>query len=253
MREHSKHARPAVGVAAVAISAGVLWYVTQSASTHALLRADANDIPAIPRLMQYGTSLGRAVYRTSCVSCHGPEGEGDPRFGAPNLRDQDWLYSTGLPAEIERTVTYGIRSGHPKARNMTSMPAYARAAPLQGQHLPSLTPAQISDLVEYLVSLSGHQTGIAARNRGKKLFSTTAGCSDCHAEDARGDGSIGAPNLTDQIWLYGDGGRAAIADSISRGRQGVCPAQVNRLSVAEIREVALYVYTLSRPFESKVD
>ena len=257
MRSRSRYARRAVGagVVAVAISAGVFWYVTENASARALLRTDPNGIPEIGGLMQFGTSQGRAVYRASCVSCHGPGGEGDPSLGVPNLRDQDWLYATGSPAEIERTVAYGIRSRHPKAWNLTAMPAYARAVPLQGQNLPSLTPTQISDLVEYLISLSGRQTDVAASDRGKRLFTITAGCFDCHAEDARGDVSIGAPNLTDQIWLYGDGSRAAIADSISHGHQGVCPAQVNRLSAMEIREVALYVYTLSHPtlLEKKVD
>jgi cytochrome c oxidase cbb3-type subunit 3 len=255
MRSRSTHARRAVGVVALAIYAGVFWYLTESAPTRALLRTDPNAIPEIADLMQFGASHGRIVYRASCVSCHGPGGEGDPSLGVPSLRDQDWLYATGSPAEIERTVAYGIRSHHPKAWNLTAMPAYARAIPLQGQNLPSLTPTQISDLTEYLVSLSGHQADVAASDRGKRLFTVAAGCFDCHADDARGDASIGAPNLTDQIWLYGDGSRAAIADSISYGHQGVCPAQVNRLSAAEIREVALYVYTLSHPvaFDKKVD
>jgi cytochrome c oxidase cbb3-type subunit III len=244
-----------LGLTAVALFAGISWYVTESASTRALLRTDPDRIPQIARLMRFGTSHGRAVYRVSCGSCHGPEGEGDPSLGVPNLRDQDWLYADGSPAEIERTIAYGIRSGHPKARNLTAMPAYARATPLLGQDLPSLTASQINDLAEYLLSLSGRQADVAASDRGKKLFKITAGCFDCHAEDARGDAAIGAPNLTDRIWLYGDGSRAAIVDSISYGHQGVCPAQVNRLSAAEIREVALYVYSLSHStrFKRNVD
>jgi cytochrome c oxidase cbb3-type subunit III len=255
MRPRSRKVGKAVCLGAVALFAGIFWYATESASARALLRTDPDRIPGIARLMRFGTSHGRTVYRASCESCHGPGGEGDPSLGVPNLRDQDWLYADGSPAEIERTVAYGIRSDHPKARNLTAMPAYARATPLRGQDLPSLTPSQINDLVEYLVSLSGHQADVAASDRGKKLFTITAGCFDCHAGDARGDAAIGAPNLTDSIWLYGDGSRAAIAGSISYGHQGVCPAQVNRLSAAEIREVALYVYSLSHPtqFEKKAD
>jgi cytochrome c oxidase cbb3-type subunit III len=256
MRACSRQSRHAIiGVLAVTAFAGAFWYLAESASTRALLRADLNGDVGLARLMQTSTSRGRAVFRTSCVSCHGPGGEGDPGLGVPNLRDQDWLFGTGSPAEIERIVAYGIRSHHPKAWNLTAMPAYASAAPLQGQSLPSLTPTEISDLVEYLVSLSGRQADVAGSDRGKKLFTTTAGCSDCHAADGRGDASIGAPNLTDQVWLYSDGSRAAITDSISHGHQGVCPAQVNRLSAAEIREVVLYVYSLSHPapFDNRVD
>jgi cytochrome c oxidase cbb3-type subunit III len=255
MRQRWKYARCIVGAFAVALFVGVFWYVNESMAARALLRTDSNHIPAISQLMQFGTSHGSAVYRGSCESCHGPGGEGDPNLGVPNLRDKDWLYANDSPAEIERTVAYGIRSRHPKARDLTAMPAYASATPLSGQQLPSLTPAQISDLVEYLVSLSGRAADVAASDRGKKLFKITAGCFDCHADDARGDAAIGAPNLTDNIWLYGDGSRAAIADSISHGHQGVCPAQAGRLTATEIREVALYVYSLSHPtpFDKKVD
>jgi cytochrome c oxidase cbb3-type subunit III len=237
----------AAGTVAVAVFAGVFWYVTENASTRALLRTDPDAIPGVTRLMQFGIPHGHTVYRANCMSCHGQEGEGDPNLGVPNLRDQDWLYGSGSIASIERIVAYGIRSRHPKAWNLTDMPAYARATPLQGQNLPSLTSTQINDLVEHLVSLSGRQADVDASDRGKKLFATQAGCFDCHAEDARGDGVIGAPNLTDRIWIYGDGSRAATADSISNGRRGICPAQVNRLTAAEIREAALYVYSLSHP------
>jgi cytochrome c oxidase cbb3-type subunit 3 len=255
MRHRSRHARCIVGAVAVAVFAGIIWYVTESVEARALLRADPNLIPGIAELMQFGTSHGHAVYRASCESCHGPGGKGDPSLGAPNLGDQDWLYANNSPAEIERTIAYGIRSRNPKARNLTAMPAYASATPLPGQELPSLTPPQINDLVEYLVSLSGRQADVAAADRGKILFKVTAGCFDCHADDARGDAAIGAPNLTDQIWLFGDGSRAAVAASIANGHQGVCPAQIDRLSAAEIREVALYVYSLSdpTPFDKRVD
>jgi cytochrome c oxidase cbb3-type subunit 3 len=234
-----------ISLMAITMFAGAFCYLADCTSTRAFLRADLNNSAALERWLQFGKSHGRIVFGAACVSCHGPDGTGDLSFGVPNLRDHDWLYGTGTPAEIERTVAYGIRSRHPKAWNLAAMPAYANAVPLQGQDLPSLTPTQINDLVEYLVSLSGRQADNGASERGKTLFTTTAGCFDCHAEDARGDVAIGAPNLADRIWLYGDGSRATIADSISRGRHGVCPAQANRLSAAEIREVSLYVYSLS--------
>jgi cytochrome c oxidase cbb3-type subunit 3 len=77
------------------------------------------------------------------------------------------------------------------------------------------------------------------------VYSDKGGCYDCHARDARGDGAIGAPNLTDSIWLYGDGGARWIYDSIAYGRAGVMPAWADRLSPAQVRAVSLYVYSLS--------
>ena len=79
------------------------------------------------------------------------------------------------------------------------------------------------------------------------MYSGEGGCYDCHSADGKGDAAIGAPNLADKVTLYGDGSREALFESIANGRQGVCPAFVNRLHPAAIREVALYVYLLSHP------
>ncbi len=223
----------------------VLWYATEERPAEALLRADPNAVPQDAGLMTFAAAGGATVFGVACAGCHGPQGVGDPRYGVPNLADRDWLYGAGSPAEIERTVTYGIRSRHPKAWNVSAMPAYARAVPMPGLDLPTLTPDDIRDVAAYVVGLSRDDVDPAARERGAKLFTDRAGCFDCHAADARGDASIGAPNLTDTIWLYGDGTPAAIVDSISFGRQGACPAQADRLSPTQIREVALYVYSLS--------
>jgi cytochrome c oxidase cbb3-type subunit 3 len=218
---------------------------------HRLVRADPNAVPNDPALMGLATRRGKAVYAQACAACHGAGARGDSSLGVPDLGDQDWLYGTGSPAEIERTVAYGIRSRYPKAWNLAAMPAYARPVPLLGQALPTLTPDEIHDLAEFLVNLEDDAADPAASDRGARLFNGAAGCYDCHSSDARGDPAIGAPDLADRIWLYGDGSRASIADSISFGRQGVCPAQIGRLSPAEIREVTLYVYDLSHPALAK--
>jgi cytochrome c oxidase cbb3-type subunit 3 len=70
---------------------------------------------------------------------------------------------------------------------------------------------------------------------------------DCHAVDARGDSAIGAPGLMGPSWIYGDGSRQALSASIAQGRHGVCPAWIDRFNPTAIREVAMYIYALSRP------
>ena len=242
--------RIVASLALVGAVAGAFWYATEIAPARSLLRLDPNAIPEQAGPMHFATAHGEKVFHAACASCHGAQGAGDQSLGVPNLTDADWLYGTGTPAEIERTISYGIRSRHPKARNLTAMPAYARDVPLPGQDWPALTPGEIGDLVAYVVSLSGSSEDVAASARGAALFTDKAGCFDCHAPDARGDAGVGAPNLTDAIWLYGDG-RAAIADSISYGRQGVCPAQAGHLRPAQIREAALYVYALSHRSPSR--
>ena len=234
------------GSAVAGLALGSAWYVREVAPASALLRADPNAVPQNADLMRFAVGRGETAFRAACAGCHGAEAAGDPHYGAPNLADADWLYGTGTPAEIERTITYGIRSHHPKAWNLAAMPAYARPVPLQGQNFPPLTPPEIADVVAYVASLSGGQADPTAIADGADLFTGKAGCFDCHAADARGDAGVGAPDLTDKAWLYGDSSRAAIMETVAYGRQGVCPAQVGSLTPTEIREAALYVYALGK-------
>jgi cytochrome c oxidase cbb3-type subunit 3 len=164
------------------------------------------------------------------------------------LSDTDWLYGTGSVSDIEQIIKYGIRSNHPKAWNLAIMPAYARAQPsVRDPKLQPLSPGNIRDLVEFLIREQGQAADAAAAGRGAQLFTGAGGCYDCHAVDAKGDSAIGAPNLADRITLYGDGSREALAMSIAYGRHGICPAWIGRMTAAGIREVAVYVYSLSQP------
>jgi len=231
---------------AVALVGATIWWFGAAWWTEGqLLRADPNGLPADPAMMRFALPRGHAIYDGYCATCHAAGGRGDPVRGMPALNDSDWLYGAGTPADIERTVAYGVRSRHPKAWNLAAMPAYAREVPSPTQALRPLSPAQISDLVEFLTQLQGDRADEKAAARGAALYAGQAGCYDCHAPDARGDPAIGAPNLTDRIWLYGDGTRAALYQSIAHGHAGVCPSWLGPLSAAEVREVALFVYALS--------
>jgi cytochrome c oxidase cbb3-type subunit III len=212
-----------------------------------LLRMDPDATQSDSALTAFAHDRGERLFEAHCAACHGLQGQGDPRRGIPALNDDDWLYGTGVPSDIEQIVKYGIRSNHPKAWNLAIMPAYATAVPsARDTKIPSLSPGNIRDLVEFLIHQQGRPADAAAAARGGELFTGSGGCYDCHAVDAKGDAAIGAPNLTDQVTLYGDGSRESLSMSISYGRHGVCPAWTQRISPAGIREVALFVYSLSR-------
>lgn len=213
-----------------------------------LLRADPGALPANGALVEFAAGRGELLFEARCAACHGTRGEGDPGRGIPALNDDDWLYGVGSVSDIEQIVKYGIRSYHPKAWNLAIMPAYATLHPSdRDAKIPSLSPAQIRDLIEFLFRQQGRGADADAAARGAALFAGVAGCYDCHAADAKGDSAIGAPNLTDAVTLYGDGSRESLGMSIAYGRHGVCPAWVKRISPGGIREVAVFVYSLSGP------
>ena len=213
-----------------------------------VLRHDPDTLPGERVLMPMAVWRGRLTYRSHCGSCHGADGAGDTGRGVPNLRDADWLYGTGAVSDIERVVAYGIRSNHPKAWNLSRMPAFAHARPsATDAALPPLSPGGIRDVIEYLYVLQGRPADTDEAVRGALVYHTNGGCYDCHSGDAKGDNAIGAPNLADRTTLFGDGSRAALFDSIANGRQGICPAWINTLSAVAMRDVAMYVFSLSHP------
>jgi cytochrome c oxidase cbb3-type subunit 3 len=232
--------------ASACLVAAVLLYVSQLEGR--LLRADPNAIANDTALMAFAQTQGERLFEAHCARCHGLRGEGDPGRGAPALDDSDWLYGTGLVSDIEQIVRNGIRSYDPKSWNLAIMPAYATPQPsARDSKIPSLSPGNIRDLVEFLMSRQGQHAEGAAAARGADLFAGAGGCYDCHAADAKGDAAIGAPNLTDRITLYGDGSRESLSMSIAYGRHGICPAWARHISPAGIREVAIFVYSLSHP------
>jgi cytochrome c oxidase cbb3-type subunit 3 len=213
-----------------------------------LLRLDPNLTPGDAALMEFARGRGEALFAAHCAACHGTLGQGDTDRGIPKLSDDDWLYGTGSVSDIEQIIKYGIRSYHPKGWNVAIMPAYATERPsARDRKIPSLSPGEIRDLVEFLMREQRRAADGPAAARGADLYRGAGGCYDCHAVDAKGDTAIGAPNLTDEITLYGDGSREALSMSVAYGRHGMCPAWVTRIRPAGIRELALFVYSLSHP------
>ena len=163
--------------------------------------------------------VGRNLFANNCAVCHGSDAHGNPGF--PNLTDQDWLYG-GSPEQIEATIAGG--------RNGVMIPWQA-----------ALGSDGVENLVAYVLSLSGRTVPAGDVAAGKQLFDTN--CVACHGADAKGNQAIGAPNLTDHTWLYG-GSVEAVRASIANGRQGLMPAQLDRLGPVRVKLLAAYVLSL---------
>ncbi|ARU29992.1 cytochrome-c oxidase, cbb3-type subunit III [Cellvibrio sp. PSBB006] len=164
--------------------------------------------------------MGLRLFSNNCAVCHGADGGGN--YGFPNLTDHDWLYG-GTPDKIKETITLG-RKG--------AMPAWGA---LMGE-------TGVVNVSEYVLQMSGQEHDAAKAELGAKLFNQN--CVACHGVDGKGNQALGAPNLTDDIWLYG-GEPQDIRATLRNGRNGVMPAQQELLKADRIHLLAAYVYSLS--------
>ncbi|MGB7542872.1 MAG: cytochrome-c oxidase, cbb3-type subunit III [Burkholderiales bacterium] len=167
-------------------------------------------------------AIGQKLFLNYCAQCHASDGGGSRGF--PNLTDKDWLYG-GEPQTIEATIMSG-RNG--------IMPALGQALGDEGTR----------DVAHYVLSLSGRTHDSMRAARGKQTFTTI--CAACHGADGKGNQQLGAPNLTDNIWLHGSS-EAIIVETITKGRNSVMPAHRDFLGGAKVHILAAYVYSLSQP------
>ena len=212
----------------VAVAVGALKaqrHANESRLVHATLQQIQNDAD----LQQFAMAEGRSLFGDNCAPCHGSGGQGAQ--GYPNLNDDVWLWG-GKLEDIQHTITVGVRSTSPDTRQ-SQMPSFGRDK--------ILTDAQIDELTQYVVSISGRPADAAAVKRATKLFADN--CSACHGADGHGNRSMGAPNLTDGEWLYGPT-PADIRDQIWNGHGGVMPTWAGRLTPEEIKSLAVYVHSL---------
>lgn len=183
-----------------------------------------DEIQNDPELYAFAVAGGRTMFKENCAACHGTGAQGGN--GYPNLNDDDWLWGGDLHA-IYQTIRLGIRSGHDGMRD-SMMPTFG----------DSLKKEEISDVAEYVLSLSG---GGDANTNGEQLFKEN--CMACHGEGGKGGREFGAPNLSDAIWLYG-GTKEDIVRQVTHPRHGVMPAWMDRLPDATIKQLAIYVHSL---------
>ena len=194
---------------------------------------DYDEIRADPELMSIVRSTGHQLFGDNCAVCHGVDGRG--RTNYPDLTDDDWLWGDSVEA-IAETMRVGINSDHPESR-MGQMLAFGRDGLLDRD--------QVLLVSAYVFSLSNPDYStpetVDRIDAGREVF--VANGASCHGEDAKGMRVVGAPNLTDQHWIYG-GDMASIVTTVHGGRQGHMPTWDERLTAAEIKIIALYVHAL---------
>jgi cytochrome c oxidase cbb3-type subunit 3 len=179
-------------------------------------------------LNRFAVSAGGAVFRSHCSQCHGSGAAG--AVGYPNLLDDDWLWGGDID-NIAVTVRHGIRNEADPDARWSQMPAFGEL----------LEDDEIASVVQHVRAISGQEHDATLASTGAVIFDQQ--CSACHGAEGMGDREQGAPNLTDAIWLYG-GSEEALLETVNNARFGVMPPWSTRLSEAEVRAVAAYVYQL---------
>jgi len=174
------------------------------------------DVAGDPQAM----AIGERLFMNNCAQCHGSDARGSKGF--PNLADADWLHG-GTPEKIRETLENG---------RIGNMPPMAAAVG---------TPEDVRNLANYVLSLSGSPHDSLRASLGKPKF---AACAACHGMDGKGNQTIGAPNLTDDIWLHG-WGEGAITAMINNGKVNEMPAQAGKLTEEQLGVLAAYVWGLS--------
>ena len=188
------------------------------------------EIEKDPALLALARARGKAAFGDNCAPCHGSGGAGAK--GYPNLNDDEWIWG-GKLEQIETTILFGARSGNAKAHE-GQMLAFGKDGILK--------PDQIVTVANYVRSLSGLSTSAGYdAAAGKKIFAEN--CVSCHGDNGKGNQELGAPDLTDKIWLYGSD-ETALIETITYGRAGVMPAWAGRLDPATVKALAVYVHSL---------
>ncbi|MDL5037907.1 cytochrome-c oxidase, cbb3-type subunit III [Comamonas resistens] len=165
-------------------------------------------------------AVGERLFMNNCAQCHGSDARGSKSF--PNLADGDWLHG-GTPDKIKETITNG---------RIGIMPPMAAAVG---------TAEDVRNVANYVLSLSGSPHDAVKASLGKSKF---VACAACHGMDGKGNQAMGAPNLTDDVWLHG-WGEQAIMNIVNNGKHNEMPAQKEKLTEAQIAVLASYVWSLS--------
>ncbi|HEY9102894.1 cytochrome-c oxidase, cbb3-type subunit III [Chitinimonas sp.] len=179
----------------------------------------AIDIPTLSKDEEARKS-GQSLFLTYCMQCHGSDARGAKGF--PNLTDNDWLYG-GSPEKILETINGG-RGGQ--------MPAFGAA----------FGEEKVKDVANYVLKIASKNYDAVRAGRGEETFKQV--CVACHQADGKGSQTIGAPNLTDKVWLYG-GSEHTIIETITNGRKNRMPAWKEALGDGKVHLLAAYVYGLS--------
>lgn len=196
-----------------------------------LASASLSEIRNNPALLRLALAQGKAAFGDNCVACHGLGGVGGR--GYPNLNDDDWLWGGTLEA-IHTTLLHGIRAANDGDTRLSLMPAFG-----DERILPREDIQAVANHVRSLAGLAPEPG--ADLTKGAQIFEQN--CAGCHGPNGKGNQDLGAPNLTDAIWLYGND-LPALTQTIRSSRNGVMPAWGNRLDAATIKALTVYVHAL---------
>jgi len=208
------------------------WHGMQAIHGDAMAQIATQPIDAVahdPRLLETALQAGRITFANNCQPCHGQNGTG--RVGYPALGDDVWLWG-GKLADIQTTITHGIRAGDPEARQ-SAMPNFGTDSILK--------PAEIEQVADYVGIWWGVTPAGTDTAAGAKLFADN--CAACHGDKGQGSRDFGAPPLNSKVHLYGVT-HVAIVSQVTHPREGVMPNWNARLDSATIKSVALYVHSL---------
>lgn len=203
---------------------------SRSVFAEKIIAMDLADIEADPELLQFAVSGGASAFKVNCSQCHGAGAAGGG--GYPNLLDDDWIWGGDLE-QIYLTLQHGIRYDADDDTRISDMPAFGADEILER--------SDIQDVAWYVRQISGQDADAEAALRGQTVFEDN--CAACHADDGTGNRDLGAPNISDALWLYG-GSYEEIVAQISRPQQGVMPGWADRLSEATAKQLAVYVHSL---------
>ncbi|WP_413720791.1 cytochrome-c oxidase, cbb3-type subunit III [Silicimonas sp. MF1-12-2] len=207
-----------------------------ASNMEALANVELASLAGDNALHGFAVNAGAAIFRANCSQCHGAGAAGVQASGYPNLLDDAWLWG-GTIDEIAYTVTHGIRNEQSPDTRWSEMPAFGEI----------FTEEEVAQVVAYVRNISGQEHDATLASAGETLFLDN--CASCHGDNGAGDRSLGAPNLTDAIWLYG-GSEETLTETVLNARFGVMPAWSEEyrvgsgLSQAEINAVAAYVHQL---------
>lgn len=202
----------------------------KSVYLEAIADSSMEEILADDALYTFAVSAGAAAFRVNCVQCHGTGAQGAP--GYPNLNDDVWIWG-GTADDIHQTIAHGVRYEQDDDTRFSEMPAFG----------DMLDTDEIKQVATYVASLSTGPGDADADDLAAGAEVYADNCSVCHGESGEGDRDVGAPALSDAIWLYGSS-VDDIARQVRNPRHGVMPAWQARLGDATVKELAAYVHSL---------
>ncbi|MEP2946764.1 MAG: cytochrome-c oxidase, cbb3-type subunit III [Lentilitoribacter sp.] len=195
-----------------------------------LVSVELEDVSQNPDLLQFAVNGGQSAFKVYCSQCHGSGANGGTIY--PSLIDDDWIWG-GTLEDIYLTLQHGIRYEQDDDTRLSEMPRYGADELLERD--------EIVDVAWYVRQMSGQEFDAEAAARGQTVFADN--CAACHGEKGEGIRELGAPNLSDAIWFYGNTHEQIVAQ-ISDPKQGVMPGWTGRLSEVTIRQLTHYVHSL---------